>query len=90
MSIITHHEVIHRFELRKDGHTAYLSYQDMGDTLIYDHTIVPTALGGQGIGSQLAKYALDYAREQGKKVVPSCSFIAHYVQKNPEYAELVV
>lgn len=89
MSAIIHYEAIHCFELRKDGHTAYLSYQDKGDTLIYDHTIVPTALGGQGIGSQLAKYALDYAREQGKKVVPSCSFIAHYVQKNPEYAELV-
>lgn len=88
--MITHYQPIQRFELRKDGHTAYLSYQDNGDTLIYDHTIVPTALGGQGIGSQLAKFALDYTREQGKKVVPSCSFIAHYVQKNPEYQDIIV
>lgn len=88
MSNITHNEQAQRFEIQQDGQTAYLSYQQAGDKLIYDHTIVPDALGGQGIGKQLAKHALDYAREQGKKVVPTCSFVASYIQKNPQYQDL--
>ncbi|ATR77949.1 GNAT family N-acetyltransferase [Moraxella osloensis] len=85
---IIHNEQAQRFELQKDGQIAYLSYQQQGDKLVYDHTIVPDELGGQGIGKQLAKHALDYAREQGKKVVPACSFVANFMQKNPEYNDL--
>ncbi|MFW2176737.1 MULTISPECIES: GNAT family N-acetyltransferase [unclassified Moraxella] len=89
MTTITHNEQTQRFEIQKDGHTAYLSYQPQGDTLVYDHTIVPEALGGQGLAKQLTQHALDYAREQGKKVVPACSFVASFIQKNPDYADLV-
>lgn len=88
MSTISHNQQAQRFELQQDGHTAYLSYQDAGDKLIYDHTIVPDALGGQGIGKALTQHALDYAREQGKKVVPTCSFVASFIQKNPEYQDI--
>ena len=89
MTDITHNQQAQRFELKQDGQTAYLSYQPAGDKLIFDHTIVPSALGGQGLGKQLAKHALDYAREQHKKVVPACSFVVAYIQKNPGYADLV-
>lgn len=89
MTTIIHNEKNQRFELQQDGQTAYLSYQVAGDKLVYDHTIVPSELGGQGIGSQLVKHALDYARDNGKKVVPTCSFVANYVQKHPEYQDIV-
>jgi len=90
MSIdITHNEDAQRFETTIDGHTGYISYQDQGDTLVYDHTIVPSELGGKGVGSALVKHALDYARSHDKKVVPQCSFVATYIKKRPEYAELV-
>ena len=90
MSIdITHNENAQRFETTIDGHTGYISYQDQGDTLVYDHTIVPSELGGKGVGSTLVKHALDYARSHDKKVVPQCSFVATYIKKRPEYAELV-
>ncbi|CAM4139829.1 GNAT family N-acetyltransferase [Psychrobacter arenosus] len=90
MSIdITHNENAQRFETTIDGHTGYISYQDQGDTLVYDHTIVPSELGGKGVGSALVKHALDYARSHDKKVVPQCSFVATYIKKRPEYAELV-
>lgn len=86
---ITHNQDAQRFETTIDGHTGYISYQVQGDTLVYDHTIVPSELGGKGVGSALVKHALDYARSHDKKVVPQCSFVATYIKKRPEYAELV-
>ncbi|AKG16050.1 GNAT family N-acetyltransferase [Moraxella bovoculi] len=89
MTDITHNTNLRRFETTIDGITAYLSYLDHGDTLIYNHTIVPSALGGQGIGKALTKHALDYAQAEGKKVAPTCSFVAAYIHKNPEYKNLL-
>lgn len=89
MTAITHNTDKHRFETTIDGHTAYLSYVENGDVLIYNHTIVPDELGGQGLGKALVKHALDYAQAQGKKVMPTCSFVAAYIDKNPEYQTLL-
>lgn len=86
---ITHNTQAQRFETTVNDHTGFISYQQRGDTLVYDHTIVPKELGGRGIGSALVKHALDYARENDKKVVPQCSFVATYIDKNPEYKDLV-
>lgn len=86
---INHNEQAQRFETTIDGHTGYISYQERSDVLVYDHTIVPQALGGQGVGSALVKHALDYARDHDKKVVPQCSFVASYIDKHPDYQDLV-
>ena len=86
---ITHNEENSRFETTIDGQTGYISYQDQGNALIYDHTIVPQALGGRGVGSALDNYALNYARENDKKVIPQCSFVASYINKHAEYQDLV-
>ncbi|WP_201526224.1 GNAT family N-acetyltransferase [Psychrobacter frigidicola] len=86
---ITHNEQDKRFETTIDGQTGYVSYQDRGDTLVYDHTEVPQALEGQGVGSALIKHALDYAREHDKKVVPQCPFVASYIDKHPDYQDLI-
>lgn len=86
---ITHNEQGQRFETTIDGQTGYISYQDKGDALVYDHTIVPKELGGRGVGTALVKHALHYARENDKKVVPQCSFVSSYINKHPEYQDLV-
>lgn len=85
---ITHNQSAQRFNITIDGKTGYLSYQDLGDRLVFDHTIVPQALGGRGVGSALVKHGLDFARDQHKKVVPQCSFVANYLSKHPEYQDL--
>ena len=85
---ITHNKNAHRFETTIDGQTGYISYQERDNTLVYDHTIVPQSLGGQGIGSALVAHALDYARAHDKKVVPQCPFVASYISKHPEYQDL--
>lgn len=65
---IVHNPQTRRFELKKDGYTAFLSYSvHNSHTLAYEHTIVPPEIGGQGIGTALVKYALDYARQVDKK-----------------------
>ncbi|ALF59836.1 GNAT family N-acetyltransferase [Psychrobacter urativorans] len=86
---ITHNQSAHRFETTIEGQTGYISYKERGDTLVYDHTIVPQSLGGRGVGSDLVKHALDYAREHNKKVVPQCSFVSAYINKHPDYQDLV-
>lgn len=86
--MITHNTARHRFELTRDGLTAYVEYLPTPDGMNLIHTIVPAALEGQGIGSSLARYALDYARAENRKVVPSCSFIRRFIGKHPEYADL--
>lgn len=85
---IVHNQAAKRFETSIDGQTGYISYQEGADKLVYDHTIVPQQLGGRGVGSALVKHALNYAREQNKKVVPQCSFVASYISKHPEYQDL--
>ena len=79
-----------RFEIEQDGHTAFLEYNLAGNILQLIHTEVPPALEGKGIASELAKSALDWAREHGAKVDVLCSFVTEYLEKHPEYADLVV
>ncbi len=45
---------------------------------------------GQGLGSKLARFALDDTRRQHLKVVPTCPFIAKFIQGHAEYQDLVV
>ncbi|UYZ68521.1 N-acetyltransferase [Moraxella bovis] len=90
MTDITHNPATQRFEVTIDGHTGFLSYEVIDDdTLNYNHTIVPKELGGCGLGTALVKHALDYARDNGKKVVPNCSFVASYIDRRDEYQSLL-
>ena len=86
---IVHNEATKRFETSIDGHIGYISYKERDDKLVYDHTIVPQELGGRGVGSALVKQALNYARENDKKVVPQCSFVSSYIDKHPDYQDLL-
>lgn len=79
----------HRFVATVDGAQAgYLSYEHVGTVATFTHTVVDPAYGGRGIGSALARTALDAERAAGRSVVPQCSFIAAYIDKHPEYADL--
>jgi predicted GNAT family acetyltransferase len=79
-----------RFEIRVDGTVAgFADYSRMGDRVIFRHTEVGDAYEGRGLGSKLAQGALDAARTAGEAVVPLCPFIASYIERHPEYQELV-
>ena len=77
-----------RFELDVEGGLAFALYRREGDTLAITHTETPVTLRGQGIASALVRGLLDIVRAQGLKVVPKCPFVAGYLDKHPEYADL--
>ncbi len=78
-----------RFELTAGGATAFAEYGLRNGDMLLPHTLVPEAMGGQGIGGLLAQAALGYAREHGLKVKPTCSFMAGYITKHPEWRDVV-
>ena len=85
---VVHEPADNRFAIHTDGDTAVLEYQLFEDKVVYTHTGVPPSLGGKGIGSRLVKAGLDWARGAGLRVVPVCTFVAGYIERHPEYADL--
>ena len=79
----------HRFELEVDGHVAAAYYERSGEVIIFEHTEVPAELGGKGIGSKLVKGALDQVRAEGLSVVPQCPFVKAWIEKHPDYSNLL-
>jgi predicted GNAT family acetyltransferase len=78
-----------RFELEVDGHIAAAHYELSDGVITFVHTDVPPELGGKGIGSKLVKGALDQVRAGGLKVVAQCPFVRGWIEKNPDYADLL-
>lgn len=79
-----------RYELRAgDELVGFLDYRLRGDVVVLVHTEVPPEFDGQGHAATLARSALDDARARGLSVVPSCPYVASYIGKHPEYADLV-
>jgi len=88
---IDHQPEARRFVADVGGETAYITYRELdGRLLELDHTYVPREFRGGGIASQLTVRALEYARERGCRVVPSCPFVAAYIERHPEYRDLRV
>jgi uncharacterized protein len=80
----------HRYELLLDGRRiGLLAYRQRHDRVAFTHTEVTPACEGRGFGSRLAAAALDDARRRGLVVVPLCPFIAAYIDRHPEYRDLV-
>lgn len=86
---IQHNQDQHRYEVTIDGKLALLQYRDAGGDRYYLHTEVPEVFEGRGIGSQLAKVALDEAQAQHLSIVPLCPFVRGYIERHPEYKPLV-
>jgi len=78
-----------RFEADVDGTLAVAEYIQRQNFIIFTHTEVPPTLEGQGIGSRLARFALEYAREQGWQVNLLCPYIAAYIRRHPEFRDIL-
>jgi hypothetical protein len=78
-----------RYEMDVAGKSAFITYRRSPGVVTLLHAEVPQELSGQGIGSQLARGALELARAQGCKVVPRCPFIANYMKKHAEFQDLL-
>ncbi len=80
----------HRYVAEVDGEIIGLAvYHLRGGRHVFVHTEVDPEYERRGIGSALAKYALEDVKAQGGSVVPICPFIAAWLRRHPEYDELV-
>ncbi len=86
---VTHDAGRHRFELRAaPGRPAFLSYTHEGDRVVFAHTEVPEELRGRGLAAVLVRAALEEARRRRWAIVPRCEYVARFMGRNPEFADL--
>lgn len=79
-----------RYAVVIDGHEAEMTYSRAGESLIIiDHTGVPDALRGQGVGEALVQRGVEDARAEGRKILPLCPFAKAQIQKHPEWQDVL-
>ena len=87
-------QVIHDIEKQKfyiviDDLESHLEYVKTNNVLNLNHTYVPSELRGKGIAGALVKAAFTYVEDNKLKIIPSCSYVADYIQRHKEYEFLI-
>jgi uncharacterized protein len=89
-STVIDHPEQERYEIRAGDELAgFAQYRPGAGRIAFIHTEVDDRFEGQGLGSRLIAFALDDARARGLEVLPFCPFVRGYIQRHPEYADLV-
>lgn len=78
-----------QFEMRFGDDVALIAYQERGDNYMLIHTEVPESLEGKGIASMLVTKTLSLIEEQGRKIIPMCSYVKSFLAKHPEWQRIV-
>jgi uncharacterized protein len=87
---VEHDEKNKQFVAIAEGKACTLEYSVLpdGKTLDYYSTFVPPELRGRHIGQNIVKFALDFAKENDYKIIPSCPFVKLYIDRHPEYRNI--
>ena len=87
---VTHNKAEQRYEIHVDDILAgYTQAIEDGDVVTFPHTVILEQFEGQGLASTLVTDALDDIRVRGKKVVATCPYVARFIDKHPDYADLL-
>lgn len=87
---VTDHPDRQRFEIHVgDALAGFTEYRPKGDRYSFVHTEIGEDFGGRGLASRLIKDALDEMRTRGIAVLPFCPFVKRYIQRHPDYQDLV-
>lgn len=86
---VRHDAAAQRFEIILDGHSSELTYTREGERIVFTHTFVPPELRGRGVAERLVRAGLAWARGEGKRVVPACSYVDAFIRRHPEFQSLV-
>jgi len=79
-----------RYVYRADGAEAEMTFSKAGEhMIIIDHTEVPDAFRGQGVGARLVARAVEDARAAGKKIIPLCPFANAQFRRHKEWADVL-
>ena len=89
--VVTDNPEESRYEAHVDGELAGIAeYHLTKSSIVFTHTEVFDGYEGKGVGSTLARHALDDVRAKGgRDVVPVCPFINGWIDDHPDYADLV-
>ena len=86
---IIHNTSLQRFESQiGENPLAYVTYKNEGNRVVFDHTFVPEELRGEGVAAALVEAALREAKAQHWRIEARCSYVARYLQRHPEFADL--
>ena len=90
MTKVTHDTTAERYLITVDGRDAgYADYIQGDGVRDFHHTVIDPEFLGQGLSKPLIQAALDDTRAAGDKVRPLCSAVAGFIEKHPEYQDLV-
>ena len=90
MTSVTRNDSASRYELHVNGELVGIAdYTERGDVIVIPHTELDPSRRGQGLGAVLVQGTLDEIRPTGKKVVPSCWYVAQFIDQHPEYQDLL-
>ncbi|MVO88048.1 GNAT family N-acetyltransferase [Streptomyces sp. p1417] len=79
----------HRYEILVDGESAgFTAYRDRDDRRVFFHTEIDDAHAGQGLASVLVREALEDVRSAGLRAVPVCPYVAKFLKKHEEFADI--
>lgn len=79
-----------RYDVTLDGKLAGSTfYHDHNGIRSFTHTEINPAYEGHGLGSQLIRAALDDTRTRALAVLPFCPFVRAFIEKHPDYVDLV-
>ena len=87
--VVTHDADQRRFETAVDGERCTLDYELAGGIMTITHTRVPDPVAGRGIAAALMEAALAHARKSGWRVVPRCSYAVRFLERHPEWSDVV-
>lgn len=85
---IVHHSEAGRFEAWVEGLRCEVDYTLVGSVMHITHTGVPRQLEGRGLAAALVQHALQWARTQGHRVRPVCSYVEVYMRRHPQWQDL--
>ena len=78
------------YELTSDGVVVgHAFFEEHGHTVVFTHTEVDPSYEGQGLGGRLARAALDDVRARGEHVIARCPFVKAWVDRHPDYQDLL-
>lgn len=68
----------------------FLAYRDVDESTVeLQHTIIGEGFSRRGFARTLVTHVLDEIRAEGRRIVPTCSYVQDYLQRFPQYADLV-
>ncbi len=91
-------QLVHRHDAPNDRYVSEIAGRTVGvaeyhlrgrEIYFFYHTQVDVASAGKGVGSALVRFALDDVREKGGSIVPLCPFVAAWLERHPEYDDIV-